>query len=344
MSSTGAGYDLSPTTFSPDGRIFQVEYASKAVENSSTALGVRCSDGIVLAVEKLLMSKLLVPGSNRRLQTVDKFSGMAFTGLVADGRQLVNRARAECSSFSELYDYHIPPDVLCNRLSEYVHYFTLHGSLRPFGSACILASYDEVRPRESLAQHPMRLRVSSVSQELKTHQLHMIEPSGLSFVRALLPRPHPNERLSTQCVFAEIFWLRARQGTAIRKDGDRKAQAQRDDLSAGPERDRENVRRRSSAPRLSPIFCLTERAPFATTQHPHLARRVERQAVRARDELVVRGVGVATPDSPSGSRVSDAASAINAKLDTCGIRALCRRTEAEETAKKELEDMDEDDD
>jgi hypothetical protein len=53
---------------------------------------------------------------------------------------------------------------------------------------------------------------------------------------------------------------------------------------------------------------------------------------------------VATPDSPSGSRVSDAASAINAKLDTCGIRALCRRTEAEETAKKELEDMDEDDD
>jgi len=160
MSSSGAGYDLSPTTFSPDGRIFQVEYASKAVENSSTALGVRCSDGVVMAVEKLLMSKLLVPGSNRRLQTVDKHTGIAITGLVADGRQLVNRARSECQGFEDAYNYHIPPDVLCNRLSEYVHYFTLHGSLRPFGSACILASYDE---------------------ELKTHQLHMIEPSGLSF-------------------------------------------------------------------------------------------------------------------------------------------------------------------
>ena len=70
MSSTGAGYDLSPTTFSPDGRIFQVEYATKAVENSGTAIGVRCTDGVVLGVEKLLASKLLVPGSNRRLHTV----------------------------------------------------------------------------------------------------------------------------------------------------------------------------------------------------------------------------------------------------------------------------------
>lgn len=160
MSSTGAGYDLSPTTFSPDGRIFQVEYATKAVDNSSTALGVRCSDGVVLAVEKLLMSKLLVPGSNRRLQTVGKHAGMAITGLVADGRQLVNRARSEASSFTEIYAYAIPPEVLCDRLSQYVHYFTLHGSLRPFGSACIIASYDE---------------------ELKSHQLHMVEPSGLSY-------------------------------------------------------------------------------------------------------------------------------------------------------------------
>ena len=147
MSSTGAGYDLSPTTFSPDGRIFQVEYASKAVENSSTALGVRCADGVVMAVEKLLMSKLLVPGSNRRLQTIDKCAGIAITGLVADGRQLVNRARSECSGWLDAYNYHMPPDVLCNHLSEYVHYFTLHGSLRPFGAACILASYDEVGAR-----------------------------------------------------------------------------------------------------------------------------------------------------------------------------------------------------
>ena len=55
MASTGAGYDLSPTTFSPDGRIFQVEYATKAVENSGTVVGIRCADGVVLGVEKVCL-------------------------------------------------------------------------------------------------------------------------------------------------------------------------------------------------------------------------------------------------------------------------------------------------
>ncbi|CDQ63354.1 unnamed protein product [Oncorhynchus mykiss] len=58
MSSIGTGYDLSASTFSPDGRVFQVEYAMKAVENSSTAIGIRCKDGVVFGVEKLVLSKL----------------------------------------------------------------------------------------------------------------------------------------------------------------------------------------------------------------------------------------------------------------------------------------------
>ena len=63
MASTGAGYDLSPTTFSPDGRIFQVEYATKAVENSGTVVGIRCADGVVLGVEKVMLSKMLLPSA-----------------------------------------------------------------------------------------------------------------------------------------------------------------------------------------------------------------------------------------------------------------------------------------
>ena len=70
MASTGAGYDLSPTTFSPDGRIFQVEYATKAVENSGTVVGIRCADGVVLGVEKVMLSKMLLPSSNRRVAAV----------------------------------------------------------------------------------------------------------------------------------------------------------------------------------------------------------------------------------------------------------------------------------
>lgn len=69
-------YDLSASQFSPDGRVFQVEYAQKAVENSGTILGLRCKDGIVLAVEKLVTSKLYEPGANRRIFSIDTHIGM----------------------------------------------------------------------------------------------------------------------------------------------------------------------------------------------------------------------------------------------------------------------------
>merc|ERR1719469_1130234 len=96
MASSGSGYDLSSSTFSPDGRIFQVEYASKAVENAGTLLGMKCTDGIVLAVEKPLPQRMLLPSSSRRIHTIDTHSGIAITGFVSDGRQVVSRAWDEC--------------------------------------------------------------------------------------------------------------------------------------------------------------------------------------------------------------------------------------------------------
>jgi 20S proteasome subunit alpha 7 len=158
MSSIGTGYDLSATTYSPDGRVFQVEYAAKAVENSGTALGLRVKDGVVLAAEKLLVSKMLVPGTNRRIHTVDRHCGLASSGLVADGRQLVNRGRAEATSYREFYGIDIPGKILCDRLSQFVQLHTLYGSVRPFGTSIILGCVDKNGP-----------------------QLFMIEPSGVSW-------------------------------------------------------------------------------------------------------------------------------------------------------------------
>ncbi|KAK6120423.1 hypothetical protein DH2020_045837 [Rehmannia glutinosa] len=76
MSSIGTGYDLSVTTFSPDGRVFQIEYAAKAVDNSGTVVAIRCKDGVVMGVEKLIASKMMLPGSNRRIHAVHRHSGM----------------------------------------------------------------------------------------------------------------------------------------------------------------------------------------------------------------------------------------------------------------------------
>jgi len=158
MTSIGTGYDLSATTYSPDGRVFQVEYAGKAVDNSGTAIGLRCKDGVVLGVEKLVISKMLVEGSNRRVNALDKHAGVAVAGLMADSRQLVSRGRYEARSYRQLYEGDIPGKVLCDRLSGFVQMYTLYASVRPFGCSVLLGVYDKKGP-----------------------QLFMIEPSGVSY-------------------------------------------------------------------------------------------------------------------------------------------------------------------
>ena len=151
---------MSSSTYSPDGRIFQIEYANKAVENSGTAIGIRAKDGIVLAVEKLVPSKLLVQGSNVRIQTVDMHVGMTSAGLVADARHLVNRARQEAKDYRETYKKPISAKMLSERTSQYIQAYTLDGSVRPFGVSVILGCLDEDG----------------------TPRLMMIEPSGVYYV------------------------------------------------------------------------------------------------------------------------------------------------------------------
>ncbi|KAH7887866.1 proteasome subunit alpha type-3 [Phlebopus sp. FC_14] len=141
MTSIGTGYDLSASTYSPDGRIFQVEYANKAVENSGTAIGLRVKDGVVLAVEKLIHSKLLVPGANRRIQTIDRHIGMATAGLLADARNISNRAREEGASIRKLWRE--PTTALSERIALYAQAYTLYSSVRPFGISTIFGGVDK---------------------------------------------------------------------------------------------------------------------------------------------------------------------------------------------------------
>eukprot|EP00747_Dinoflagellata_sp_TGD_P162456 gnl/TRDRNA2_/TRDRNA2_180093_c0_seq1.p1 gnl/TRDRNA2_/TRDRNA2_180093_c0~~gnl/TRDRNA2_/TRDRNA2_180093_c0_seq1.p1 ORF type:complete len:257 (+),score=57.90 gnl/TRDRNA2_/TRDRNA2_180093_c0_seq1:47-817(+) len=142
MAGTGAGYDLSVTTFSPDGRVFQVEYANKAVELSGTTVAICCSDGILWGVEKFLVSKMLVPGTNKRLYPIHRHAGGACAGLVADGRQIVSRARQEANSYYSAYREEIPPAILAERLGMFVHAYTLYWSIRPFGSSMLMGTVE----------------------------------------------------------------------------------------------------------------------------------------------------------------------------------------------------------
>lgn len=143
MTSIGTGYDLSNSVFSPDGRNFQVEYAVKAVENGTTSIGIKCNDGVVFAVEKLITSKLLVPQKNVKIQVVDRHIGCVYSGLIPDGRHLVNRGREEAASFKKLYKTPIPIPAFADRLGQYVQAHTLYNSVRPFGVSTIFGGVDK---------------------------------------------------------------------------------------------------------------------------------------------------------------------------------------------------------
>lgn len=183
MTSIGTGYDLANAIFSPDGRNFQVEYAIKAVENGGTSLGIRCKDGVVLAVEKVVGSKLLKPNANKRIATVDRHVGVAFSGMVPDGGHFIGRARDEAVSWRDIYKAPIPTNALAARMGTYLQAYTCHSYVRPFGITAIIAGFD---PEHEL---PVEGEVGSGPScgaggkaEGKKHGgpfLYMIEPSGL---------------------------------------------------------------------------------------------------------------------------------------------------------------------
>ncbi|VDM16382.1 unnamed protein product [Hydatigera taeniaeformis] len=159
MSSIGTGYDLSASQFSPEGKVFQIEYAYKAVENSGTAVALKGKDGVVFAVENIVLSKLYEPGCVKRTFSIDEHIGMVVAGLQSDTKALVEIARDECKSYRENFGSPIPVKSLCERISMHMHAYTLYSAIRPFGVSILLGSYEK-----------------------DGAHLYVIEPSGMYYV------------------------------------------------------------------------------------------------------------------------------------------------------------------
>ncbi len=143
----GLGYDRAITIFSPDGRLFQVEYALEAVRRGWTALGIRCLDGVVLAVEKRKISPLIDPSSMEKILKIDEHVGATFAGLSSDARILIDQARQEAQINRILYDDIIDIEVLTKRVSSIKQLYTQHAGVRPFGVSLLIAGVDKVGPR-----------------------------------------------------------------------------------------------------------------------------------------------------------------------------------------------------
>jgi proteasome alpha subunit len=141
----GVGYDSAITVFSPDGRLFQVEYAVEAIRRGTIAVGVKIkSDVIIIAENKL--EQLMEPADNTKIYLIDNHIMASIAGLQADARRLVDYARVQAQVNRLTYDEAISVETLTRRLCDLMQQYTQQAGVRPFGVALMLAGVDESGP------------------------------------------------------------------------------------------------------------------------------------------------------------------------------------------------------
>lgn len=135
-------YDRAITVFSPDGRLFQVEYAREAVKRGTTTVGLKFAGGVALIIDKRIGSPLIEPHSIEKIFQIDVHVACATSGLVADARTLVDYARVICQIHRVTYDEAIRVEALVKKICDYKQNYTQYGGVRPFGTALLVAGID----------------------------------------------------------------------------------------------------------------------------------------------------------------------------------------------------------
>jgi 20S proteasome subunit alpha 3 len=137
-------YDSSTTTFSPEGRLHQVEYAIEAINNAGTCVGLLAKDGIVMASERRITSGLLAPAkTSEKTYQLCPHASCNVAGLTADANILIDQARLRAGRYDYQYQEPIPIEQLVEYVCNYKQFYTQRGGLRPFGVAFLFAGYDE---------------------------------------------------------------------------------------------------------------------------------------------------------------------------------------------------------
>ena len=136
------GYDMTPTMYSPDGRIYQVEYAIETVKRGTLALGISTKDGVILAVEEKPRT-LQTKNITQKIFQVDFHIGIAAAGYIPDARVQVDGARFFSQGNKMTYDESVEVATVAKHLADQAHQFTQYGGVRPNGVAMIIAGVDQ---------------------------------------------------------------------------------------------------------------------------------------------------------------------------------------------------------
>ena len=145
MFPAAAGYDRAITVFSPDGRLYQVEYAIETVRRGSLAVGIKTEKGVVLAVDEK-PRKLQTSGVTQKIFQVDDHLGVAAAGYIPDARIQVDQARVVAQSNKLIYDETVDVEVLAKKIADLSQQFTQFAGVRPFGVSLIISGVDKNGP------------------------------------------------------------------------------------------------------------------------------------------------------------------------------------------------------
>lgn len=151
-------YSFSLTTFSPSGKLVQIEYALNAVAAGATSLGLTATDGVVVATEKKLPSLLVDEDTVQKTCVLTPNVGVVYSGMGPDYRVLVRKARKVAQAYHRTYQEHMPVAQLVRELAAVMQEFTQTGGVRPFGASLLVAGCDDNGP-----------------------QLYQVDPSGAYF-------------------------------------------------------------------------------------------------------------------------------------------------------------------
>ncbi|KAL7746002.1 Proteasome subunit alpha type-2 [Sorochytrium milnesiophthora] len=152
-------YSFSLTTFSPSGKLVQIEYALNVVAQGVTSVGIKATNGIVIATEKKTSSPLIDDSSLEKVAPICPNIGLVYAGMGPDARVLINKARKAAQAYKRVYMEDPPVEILVREVAAVMQEYTQSGGVRPFGVSLLVAGYDDHRG----------------------HSLYQVDPSGTYF-------------------------------------------------------------------------------------------------------------------------------------------------------------------